>query len=98
MFTGELLNFVYDNADINVRTLTGLDTWHAMGGIVASTPAQEGAVEPDIHRSTKVRNAEQLGQFSQIDVKVYKKKKGEGVNKVIVGPLEPPKPEPPTLT
>ena len=98
VFTGKMLNFVYDNTDISVRTLTGLDTWHAMGGIIASTPAQEGAVEPDIHRSTKVRNAEKLGKFSQIDVNVYKKKKGEGVNKVIVGPLEPPKPEPPILT
>ena len=30
---GSLLNFALDNADIDVRTLTGHNTWHALGGI-----------------------------------------------------------------
>ena len=34
---GHLVNFVYDNADINIRTLTGHGIWHAMGGTAAIT-------------------------------------------------------------
>ena len=32
------LQHVFDNADVNVRTLDGLGTFHAMGGIQCSTP------------------------------------------------------------
>ena len=34
---GGLVNFVFDNADITIRTLTGQRTWHVMGGIFAIT-------------------------------------------------------------
>ena len=33
------LQFVFDNADVNVRTLNGLGTFHATGGIKCVTPA-----------------------------------------------------------
>ena len=75
----ELLNFVYDNADIDVHTLTGLDTWHTMGGIVASTPAYQDVDEPEIPRFTKVRTSIELGQFSQIAIRHCKMRKVQGL-------------------
>ena len=34
----DVLSFVFDDADINVRTHTGHNTWHTLGGIVAEHP------------------------------------------------------------
>lgn len=97
---GDILNFVFDNADINIRTLTGLDTWHTMGGIVAQTPGDfdHGDVTGrNILRSTEERTAVQLGQFSQIPIQHYKKKKDAGVKLEVFGALESPKAEPQLL-
>ena len=93
---GDLGNFIFDNADIDIRTLTGLGTWHVMGGIAASTPRQNN-VETDIPRSTKTRSASEISQFSQIPIKKYTKSPGIGINQVVIGPLEPPKKQPPIL-
>ena len=49
-----LVNFVYDNADLNIRTLTGHGTWHAMGGIDGITHGGE-YTEPVLPRSQAVR-------------------------------------------
>ena len=70
---GDVLNFVFDNADINVRTLTGHNTWHTLGGIVAGTPTGDRDVEPVIPRSTQIRCSDYVGQFSQIPIHKYKK-------------------------
>ena len=32
------IQYVFDNADVNVRTLDGLNTFHAMGGIQCIAP------------------------------------------------------------
>lgn len=37
--SGDLVNFVFDNADINARTLTDHGTWHTMDGNACVTPA-----------------------------------------------------------
>lgn len=86
---GDLANFVFDNADINVRSLTGLDTFHVMGGIVASAPHQDSS-ELDIHRNTNIRRAVELGHFGQIPIKAYRKPRGTGLKQVIVGSLGVP--------
>ena len=69
---GALVNFALDNADINTRTLTGHNTWHALGGIASKTPAGEH-VEPTIQRSTKIRCAIDAGMFGEIALKHYRK-------------------------
>ena len=96
-FIGDVLNFVFDNADINVRTLTGHDTWHTLGGIVAGTPGGGSGVEPSILRSTSVRSPAEIGQFSQIPIQKYKKQSGAALKKVFISPLKPPNSLPPTL-
>ena len=54
----EFLNFIYDNADINIQNITGLGTWHTLGGFVVGTHGSESP-EPEIPRSIKIRSVEQ---------------------------------------
>lgn len=93
----DFLNFVFDNADLNIRTLTGLGTWHCMGGIVAGTPSVDNQAEPLIPRAIKIREAEQLYKFASIPITQYKRQKNAGLKKVKVGPLSISKDEPKNL-
>ena len=83
----DFLNFIFDNADLNICTLTGLGTWHCMGGIVAGTPSVGNQAEPDIPRTIKIRPAEQLYNFANIPITQYKRQKNAGLKKVKVGSL-----------
>lgn len=47
--------FVFDNADINVRTLDGLNTFHALGGIKCITPLDSVSVNCPIIRQLGVQ-------------------------------------------
>lgn len=40
-WAGSLVNFVFNNANIGIRTLTGHETWHAQGDIASITHAGE---------------------------------------------------------
>lgn len=42
--------FVFDNADVNVRTLDGFNTFHAMGGIACITPSANISVTTEVPR------------------------------------------------
>jgi len=65
--------FVFDNADFNTATISGHNTFHAMGGISCVTPAGN----PDritLQRSTTdLPKAEVVGKFGKIPIKTYKK-------------------------
>ncbi len=91
-----LVNFVFDNADIDTHTLTGHGTWHAMGGIACVTPAGK-YVEPELTRSTKTRSAAAMGQFAEIPIKRYRKPAVSGLRNIHIEPLEPPIPNSPSL-
>ena len=72
---GGLVSFVFDNADINIRTHTGHGTWHVMGGISAITPGGN-IIEPVFCRSTEVRSTLTLGKFAEIPLQRYRKPPG----------------------
>lgn len=79
--------FVFDNADFNVATLTGHNTFHAMGGIACVTPS--GTVDKSpTKRTVKAPSAELLGTFGQIPIKTYSKPAVPGLQSVIVEPLK----------
>ena len=42
--------WIFDNADVNTRTLDGYGTWHGMGGAMAVTPSKSVFPVPIIHR------------------------------------------------
>ena len=90
--SGDLVNFVFDNADVNIRTLTGSGTWHAMGGIACVTPVGAEHTETEIPRSTRIRSAAQLGEFAEIPIKRYRKSEVAGLRRCVFGPLQEPEP------
>lgn len=62
--------FMFDNADFNVSTLTGHNTFHAMGGIACVTPP--GTVDKSpIKRRVQPLPAEVAGTFGQIPIRTY---------------------------
>ena len=78
---------MFDSADFNVATLTGHDTFHAMGGIACVTPP--GTVDKlPIKRTVKASSAELLGTFKQIPIKTYSKPAASGLQSVTVEPLK----------
>lgn len=84
-----LVNFVFDNADIDTRTLTGLGTWHVLGGIAGVTPVGE-CEEQQLPRSTRVRSVALAGRFAEIPTRKYKKPQFPALKSVFIGPLEAP--------
>ncbi|KAG1698121.1 Serine/threonine-protein kinase MRCK alpha [Nymphon striatum] len=92
---GDIVNFIFDNADINVRTLTGHGTCHVMSGIACVTPTGEETAQPTIPRSTQrversiVPNLK--GQFGHVPIKMYNKPNTTGFKSITIRPLEPPK-------
>ena len=81
-----ILNLIFDNGDIDTRTLTGLDTWHVMCGAAVTTPGKE-YVEPELKRSFKIRKAEEIGDLSEIPIKHYSTPAKAGLAKVNIKPL-----------
>ena len=69
---GNCTQFIFDNADFNVNTLTGHDTFHAMGGLACVTPPCDKP-KPIIKRSAEVQPLELSGMFGNIDLCQYEK-------------------------
>ena len=81
--------FVFDNADFNVATLTGHNTFHSMSGIACVT--RPGSVNNSpIKREVKL-------QYLQIRIKTYSKPAVPGLQSVIIQPLKHSNQEPACL-
>lgn len=88
-FLSGFTQFVYDNADFNVATVTGHNTFHSMGGIDCVTPP--GVVEnTPVKRSVNVTSAEIIGSFGNVPIKTYSKPAVPGLKSVLIGPMKPP--------
>lgn len=61
----------WDNADINIRTLTGHQTWHSMGGLECITPHSSAIVTGNLKRDTQALPAKELGKFGSLPLKTY---------------------------
>ena len=86
--SGDLVNFVFDNAEVNIRTLTGLGTWHAKGGTASVTPGGAEHSETEIPRSARIRSAAQIWEFAQFPTKKYRKSEVADLKRCVFGPLE----------
>ena len=76
--------FVFDNADFNVATLTGHNTVHILGGIAAFTPVTE-VPKKVIPRPKTMPDVSNLGKFGHIEIKRYTK---PGLKSTVLGPFE----------
>ena len=86
---GNFSQFVFDNADFNVGTITGHNTLHSMGGIVCVSPPGEVTPTP-VKRLMKLSSANAVGTFGQIPTKTYTKPAIPGLQSVIMLPLKRP--------
>lgn len=78
------LQFVFDNADVNTRTLDGLGTFHALGGIKCVTPEKAVSKCPPLPRIV----GEKCDITSnQIPIIPYKKPPTSGLQKIIIKDL-----------
>lgn len=57
------MQFVFDNADVNVNTLDGENTFHEMGGIMCITPHNAVLPDQNIPRSKKHVTADTISCF-----------------------------------
>ena len=71
--------FIFDNADFKVATLTGHNTVHILGGIASVTPASH-LPEKVIPRSKKMPDITKVGEFGHIPIKQYTKPHIAGLN------------------
>ena len=85
--------FIFDNADFNVATVTGHNTFHSMGGIACTMPGKQRAWTK-VKRSMNVSCKNVTGQFGQVPVQVYKPPRVKGLKSVLINPLNPPNPQP----
>lgn len=77
---GNFFQFVFDNIDINLRTLDGKDTFHALGGIQCVTP--KTAVTSDV-RVPRVKTYDFEGTFN-VPVIQYAKRAKSGLKSLTI--------------
>ena len=76
--------FVFDNADFNVRTLDGYGTFHGMGGIMCVTPGSAVANTDAIKRIKERPTADTCGQLRKIEVQTYTSRNTKGIDGITV--------------
>lgn len=81
--TDSFMQFVFDNADVNIRTLDGFNTFHSMGGIQCVTPSLHNSTTlKPILRLKKIPPASLIGQFGHIPIKYFENKNAQGLTSV----------------
>lgn len=93
---GGFTQFMFDNADLNVETVTGHNTFNNMGGNTCVTPPGVVNTSP-IKRSVKLQSADKVGAFGHIPIKTYSKPAVLGLRSVVIDPLRKPDQETPSL-
>lgn len=82
--SGALVQYVGDNADINVQTLDGNNTLHVMGIIKIVTPKNAVLYDERIQKCTTKPKAKELAAISHVSLQVYDKPVVPGYSKVQV--------------
>lgn len=77
------VQYIYDNADHNTRTIDGNNAFHSMGGAKVITPKSSVIVKKIIPRLRKIPSAEHLAKRGFIKLEKWNKPKGsEGLKGV----------------
>ncbi|XP_029341748.1 uncharacterized protein LOC100571724 isoform X2 [Acyrthosiphon pisum] len=75
--------FVFDNADFNINTIDGYNTFHTMGGIQCVVPKNAIQWNERIQKLKTVVTAETMGNIASIPIISYEKT-GNMENKIII--------------
>ena len=91
------VQFVFDNADYNVKTLDGHGTFHAMGGINCITPAEAVSVNAPVPRTTTSLTIADLSSLGMLTVTPYQRTTTSGTPFILVEDISGVLPEPKTI-
>lgn len=83
------IQFVYDNADVYIRTLDGKNTFHAMGGIECSTP-QNTTKPSNVTRVLSVPTAAEIAAKGSIKISWYKNPSTSGLKRKVIKEIHSP--------
>lgn len=79
------IQFAFDNADFNIRTLDGHSTFHNMGGIMCITPKTSKHTELALLRKTRLPGtSEYSGPRGRIEVLHYEKPSRSGLQRITI--------------
>lgn len=79
--------FIFDNADFNIATLTGHGTFHSLRVLACATTAGI-PMHPQLKRSSKVQSCQNSRKFGSIPVRRYTKRAKAELGTITVSPLE----------
>lgn len=72
------IQYIFDNADVNMCNIDGRNTFHAMGGIKVATPSSNVQSKTTIARIKKVPSSNVIGKFGFTPLKKFEKKMLKG--------------------
>lgn len=78
----KFIQFVFDNADFNVRTVDGFNTFHSMGGIMCVTPGNASRNENRIPRLKEIPSANSIAAHGKIMMKLYQASEDSGLRNI----------------
>ncbi len=78
------VQFMFDNADFNVNTIDGHNTFHSMGGIACVTPAGTVDTNELVPRVVTIPPAETIGLTGNIPVKTYTRPAVSGLRAIAI--------------
>lgn len=84
VYDGTFLQYVFDNADHNINTIDGRNTFHSMGGIEIETPLTLVQRKEPIKKLKNIPSSIKTGKFGHVAIKYFKKQLNSGWNCVSV--------------
>uniref|UniRef100_A0A6P7H5E5 Uncharacterized protein LOC114347235 n=1 Tax=Diabrotica virgifera virgifera TaxID=50390 RepID=A0A6P7H5E5_DIAVI len=81
---GTFLQYVYDNADHNINTIDGRNTFHSMGGIEIASPLTLVQSKDNVKKLKIIPSSFTIGQFGHVDIKYFKKPANTGWQSVFI--------------
>ncbi|KAJ8888474.1 hypothetical protein PR048_007964 [Dryococelus australis] len=78
------VQFVFDNAYHNTRTVDGHGTFHVMGGVQCVTPSSVVQTSSPVPRPMILPTANVVGRFSFIPIVTYDRSKNHGLNPMVM--------------
>jgi len=79
---------VYDNADFNVHTIDGYNTFHVMGGISCITPKDAVAPNQFIPRLKTIPSHEVSGSYGALQLNHFERTKPQGLAEIKIKDLK----------
>lgn len=71
--------YVFDNADFNIQTLSGKGTFHSMGGIKCITPSRTVRTQ-EINKLRSIPSSNEIAAAGNIKIRKFEGKQKQGLN------------------